>query len=261
MQTTPSNPFDLTGQVAVVTGASRGIGEAVAHALSAAGARVAVASRKIEGVRAVAEAIRARGGEALEMACHTGHREEVEALAGKVRETWGGVDILVNNAATSPHFGPLLDAEEILWDKTVEVNVQGYVHTIKACLPLMRERGGGRVVNVASVAGMVPHAGLGVYGVTKAAVIMLTKTLAVELAKENVRVNAIAPGLIRTRFSEVLWSSPEATQRALASIPQGRIGEVEDLTGAVLYLASDASRFTTGAVLVVDGGQTLSLAY
>jgi NAD(P)-dependent dehydrogenase (short-subunit alcohol dehydrogenase family) len=258
MQTTPSNPFDLTGQVAVVTGASRGIGEAVAKALAAAGARVAVASRKIEGVHAVAEAIRAKGGEALEVACHTGRREDVEALAARVRETWGGVDVLVNNAATSPHFGPLLDAEEAQWDKTIEVNVKGYVHTIKACLPLMRERGGGRIVNVASVAGMVPHSGLGVYGVTKAAVIMLTKTLAVELAKENVRVNAIAPGLIRTRFSEVLWTSPEANRRALASIPQGRIGEVDDLVGAFLYLASDASRFTTGAVLVVDGGQTLN---
>jgi len=252
-----TNPFDLTGQVAVVTGASRGIGEAVAGALSKAGARVVVASRKIEGVRAVAERIRS----ALELACHTGRRQDAEALAARVRETWGRVDILVNNAATSPHFGPLLEADEAAWDKTIEVNVKGYLNMIQACIPSMREQGGGRIVNVASVAGMYPHSGLGVYGVTKAAVIMLTKTLAVELAKENVRVNAIAPGLIRTRFSEVLWSSPEASQRALASIPQGRIGEVEDLTGAVLYLASEASKFTTGAVMVVDGGQTLSLAY
>jgi NAD(P)-dependent dehydrogenase (short-subunit alcohol dehydrogenase family) len=256
-----TNPFDLTGQVAVVTGASRGIGEAVAGALSKAGARVVVASRKIEGVWAVAERIRSAGGEALEMACHTGRRQDAEALAARVRETWGRVDILVNNAATSPHFGPLLDADEAAWDKTIEVNVKGYLNMIQACMPSMREQGGGRIVNVASVAGMYPHSGLGVYGVTKAAVIMLTRTLAVELAKENVRVNAIAPGLIRTRFSEVLWSSPEASQRALASIPQGRIGEVEDLTGAVLYLASEASKFTTGAVMVVDGGQTLSLAY
>lgn len=260
METT-SPSFDLTGQVAVVTGASRGIGEAVAQALAAAGARVVVASRKIEGVRAVAERIRAAGGQALEVACHTGRRQDTEALAVQVREAWGRVDVLVNNAATSPHFGPLLEADEAAWDKTIEVNVKGYVNMIQACIPFMREQGGGRIVNLASVAGMYPHSGLGVYGVTKAAVIMLTKTLAVELAKENVRVNAIAPGLIRTRFSEVLWSSPEASRRALASIPQGRIGEVEDLTGAVLYLASEASRFTTGAVLVVDGGQTLSLAY
>jgi NAD(P)-dependent dehydrogenase (short-subunit alcohol dehydrogenase family) len=261
MQTTSSNPFDLTGQVAVVTGASRGIGAAIAGALAAAGARVVVASRKLEGVEAVAEDIRSHGGEALAVACHAGRKQDAEALAARVREVWGGVDVLVNNAATNPHFGPLLDADEAQWDKTFEVNVKGYVHMIQACLPLMKERGGGRIVNVASVAGKIPHSGLGVYGVTKAAVIMLTKTLALELARDGVRVNAIAPGLIRTRFSEVLWSSPEASERALAAIPQGRIGEVDDLTGAVLYLASDASRFTTGSVLVVDGGQTLKMAY
>ncbi len=260
MKTTSSNPFDLTGQVAVVTGASRGIGEAVALALAAAGAKVAVASRKIEGVQPTADAILAADGEAFAMACHTGRREDVEVLAARVRETWGGADILVNNAATSPHYGPLLEAGDAHWDKTFEVNVKGYVSLIQACVPQMRERGGGRIVNIASVAGIYPHSGLGVYGVTKAAVLMLTKTLAVELAGDNIRVNAIAPGLIRTRFSEVLWSSPEASRRALASIPQGRIGEVGDLTGAVLYLASRASAFTTGSVLVVDGGQTVNLA-
>lgn len=261
MLTRPHHPFELKGRVAVVTGASRGIGEAIATALAAAGADLVVASRKAENVQPIADLLNANGSRAVAVACHTGRADQVAALAARAREAFGGVDIVINNAATSPHFGPLLDAEESHWDKTFEVNVKGYVHVIKACVPLMRERGGGTIVNVASVAGFVPHGGLGVYGVTKAAVLMLTKTLAAELAPDHIRVNAIAPGLIQTRFSEVLWSSPEMREKALASIPQRRLGQPEDLTGAVLYLASDASRFTTGSVLIVDGGQTLAGAY
>ena len=260
MPPTPSSLLDLTGKVALITGASRGIGSAIASSYAAAGARVVLASRKLEGLESVAEQIRSSGGEAIAVACHTGKAAEVEALVAQARETFGGVDILVNNAAASPHFGPLLEASETHWDKTFEVNVKGYVHTIKACVPLMRERGGGRIINVASVAAMIPHGGLGVYGVTKAAVIMLTRTLAAELAPD-IRVNAIAPGLIETKFSEVLWSSPEMREKALRSIPLHRIGQTDDLVGAALYLASDASSFTTGAVMVVDGGQTLGGAY
>jgi NAD(P)-dependent dehydrogenase (short-subunit alcohol dehydrogenase family) len=261
MRDTFAHRFDLTGQVAVITGASRGIGAAIAEALAAAGARVVLASRKLDGLEEVAGRIRAAGGETLTVACHTGRAAEVEALAARAAEVFGGIDVLVNNAATNPHFGPLLDASEAQWDKTFEVNVKGYVHAIRACVPRMRGREpGGRIVNVASVAGLVPHGGLGVYGVSKAAVLMLTRTLAAELAPE-IRVNAIAPGLIATRFSEALWSTPEARDRALAAIPQRRIGQPDDLVGAVLYLASDASRYTTGTVIVVDGGQTLGGAY
>lgn len=260
MTPTPSSLLDLTGKVAIVTGASRGIGAAIASAFAAAGARLVLASRKTEGLEPVADQIRGSGGEAIAVACHTGRAADVQALVAQARDAFGGVDVLVNNAATSPHFGPLLEASEAQWDKTYEVNVKGYVHTIRACVPLMRERGGGRVINVASVAGMIPHSGLGVYGVTKAAVIMLTKTLAAELAPD-VRVNAIAPGLIETKFSEVLWSTPELQEKALRAIPLHRIGQTDDLVGAALYLASDASGFTTGSVMIVDGGQTLGGAY
>ena len=254
-------PWDLSGRVALVTGASRGIGEAIALALAGAGARLALAGRKPEALEPVAARIRAAGGEALAVACHTGRRAEVEALVAATRERFGGLDVVINNAATNPHFGPLLAAEDSHWDKTLEVNLKGYLHVIRAAVPHLAARGGGSIVNVASVAGIIPHGGLGVYGVSKAAVLMLTKTLAVELAPQAIRVNALAPGLIRTRFSEALWTRPEVEQRALAAIPQHRLGEPGDVAGAALYLASDAARFTTGAVLVVDGGQLLAGSY
>ena len=258
----PAAPlFDLAGRVALVTGASRGIGEAIARAFAAAGARVVLASRKRADLEAAAGRIREAGGEALALPCHTGRAAEVQALADAVHGAFGGLDVLVNNAATSPHFGPLLAADEGQWDKTFEVNVKGYTLVTRACVPLLRARGGGSILNLASVAGLVPHTGLGVYGVTKAAVLMLTRTLALELAADGIRVNALAPGLIQTRFSEALWQAPGLRERGLAAIPQGRLGQPEDLVGAALYFASDASRYTTGAVLVVDGGQTLGGAY
>jgi NAD(P)-dependent dehydrogenase (short-subunit alcohol dehydrogenase family) len=254
----------LHGKTLFITGASRGIGLAIALRAARDGAQIVVAAKTAESnpklpgtIHSAAAEIEAAGGQALAIQCDIRDEASVQAAVAAATARFGGIDILVNNAATSPHFGPILEAEESQWDKTLEVNVKGYVHTVRACVPRMRERGGGRIVNIASVAGMFPHRGLGVYCVSKAAVLMLTRALGMELAKENIRVNAIAPGIIRTKFSEVLWSSPDA----LSTIPQGRIGEPEDIVGAVLYFAGQASGFTTGSVLVIDGGQTLGLAY
>ena len=168
---------------------------------------------------------------------------------------FGGVDILVNNAATNPHFGPLLTAEESQWDKILDVNLKGYFRMIKACVGSMRERGGGKIINIASVAGIRPQFGMGVYGVSKAGVLMMTQTLAVELAADNIQVNAIAPGFIQTQFSRVLLETPEIHRKVIGLIPQGRIGQPKEITGMALYLASPASNFTTGAIMVLDGGQ------
>jgi NAD(P)-dependent dehydrogenase (short-subunit alcohol dehydrogenase family) len=171
--------------------------------------------------------------------------------------TWGDVVILVNIAATSPHFGPLLSAEASQWEKTFDVNVLGYMRCIQAVVPDMQRQGGGKIINIASIAAVRPLPNMGVYGVSKAAVLMLTQVLAVELAVHNIQVNAIAPGFIKTRFSQAIWDNPTANDAVVANIPQGRMGEAEEITGIALYLASQGSSYTTGAVMVLDGGHTL----
>ncbi|HXF63199.1 MAG TPA: glucose 1-dehydrogenase [Caldilineaceae bacterium] len=250
----PLAQFRLDGKVALITGASRGIGAAIAHAYAGAGARVVLSSRKQAGVEEVAAAIRAAGGEALAVAAHTGDAAAVQAAVAQAVTEFGGLDILVNNAATSPHFGPLLAAEESHWDKTLDVNVKGYMRLVQACAPHLRARGGGKIINVASIAGLRPQGGMGIYCVSKAAVLMLTQVLAVELAPDNIQVNAIAPGYVKTRFSRALWDNPALNEALLRQIPQGRLAAPDELTGIALYLASAASSFTTGAVFVVDGG-------
>ncbi|NUQ38609.1 MAG: glucose 1-dehydrogenase [Caldilineales bacterium] len=253
-----AHPFDLTGKVAVVTGASRGIGRAIASAFAAAGAGVVLSSRKQAELDAVAAEIRAQGGQALAVAAHTGDEAAVAALFDEAVQAFGGVDILVNNAGTNPHFGPILTAEESHWQKTLDVNVMGYFRVAKHAAAAMQARGGGKMINVASVAGRVPLPGMGVYGVSKAAVLMLTQVLAAELAAANIQVNALAPGFIKTRFSEALWGNPQIHQRVLQIVPQHRIAEPEELTGIALYLASSASDFTTGAIFTIDGGQLVA---
>jgi len=250
--------FSLEGKVAIVTGASRGIGESIAHTYAQAGAKVALVSRKLDGVTAVADTIRGAGGDALPVAAHMGDHAAVKAMVDTVIQTYGGVDIVVNNAGTNPHFGKLLTADESLWDKTLDVNLRGHFRLIQAAVPSMIERGGGKVINVASIAGITPNPGVGLYGITKAAVIMMTKVLAVELAEHNIQVNAIAPGFVKTKFSQAIWDNEEVNAKIIANTPAGRIASVEELEGLSLYLASPASSFLTGQVIVIDGGLTLS---
>ena len=252
--------FDLTGKVALITGASRGIGQAIAEAYAAAGAKVVLASRKQEALDEVAEIIRGNGGEALPIAAHTGDDDAVNELVAKATEAYGGIDIAVNNAATNPHFGPVMTADESHWDKIMDVNVKGYFRVAKGCASSMKARGGGKIINIASIAGLAPQPGMGVYCVSKAAVLMLTQVLAAELAADNIQVNAIAPGFIKTKFSAAIWSNSAINDAVMKQIPQGRMAEPEELTGMALYLASGASSFTTGATMLIDGGQFIGNA-
>lgn len=252
-----NNPFDLTGKVAIVTGASRGIGHSIAEHYAKAGAKVVLASRKQESLDEVAANIKAQGGEALAIAAHTGKKETLTELVQKTVEAYGRVDVLVNNAATNPHFGPMLEAEDSLWMKTIEVNIMGNIWLCQQVVPVMRENGGGGIINIASVNGIRPGTMQGIYSMTKAAVISLTKTLAMELGVDGIRVNAIAPGLIQTKFAQVLWENESLLNSVQDRTPLGRIGQPEDIASLALWLASDASSFATGETYVVDGGLTL----
>ena len=244
----------LEGRVAIVTGASRGIGRAIALRLAQAGAGVVVSSRKLDAVQAVAAEIAAGSGQALAVEAHAGRTQAVEALVAQALERFGRVDIAVNNAATNPHFGPLLSADEEQWDKILDTNAKGAFRMCKAVVPHMQALGGGKIINVASIAGLRPAPGMGLYGISKAAVILLTQQLAMELGPAHIMVNAIAPGVIRTRFSQILWQTPGLSDSILGRMPLGRFGEPQDVAELALFLASPASDYVTGAVFVVDGG-------
>jgi NAD(P)-dependent dehydrogenase (short-subunit alcohol dehydrogenase family) len=251
--------FDLSGKVAIITGASRGIGQAIAERCAEAGAKVVISSRKQESLNDVAAGIRSKGGEALSVAAHSGDKAALQALAQAAVEAYGRVDILVNNAATNPHFGALLEAEDSLWQKTIEVNIMGMVWLTQAVVPLMRANGGGKIINLASINGLRPGRLQGIYSMTKAAVINLTQTLAMELGIDGIQVNAIAPGLVRTKFARVIWENETIADQIIARTPAGRIGEPDDIAGIALYLASPASAYTTGQVFVIDGGSTIPM--
>lgn len=250
--------YSLEGKVALVTGGSRGIGREIAMRMAQAGAKVVVCSRQMENVQTVADEIEAGGGEALAFQAHVGRPGDVTALVEQTVETFGKVDVVFNNAATNPHFGPLLTADEGQWDKILDINAKGVFRVCKAVVPYMEAQGGGKIINLVSVAGLRPSPGLAVYGISKAAVIMLTKVLAVELGHANIQVNAIAPGVIKTRFSQLLWQTPRIAEPLLKSLPLGRFGEPEDVAGLALFLAGPLSDYITGSVFLVDGGMNLT---
>jgi NAD(P)-dependent dehydrogenase (short-subunit alcohol dehydrogenase family) len=252
------NLFELEGKVALITGASKGIGEAMARGLAEFGAKVVVSSRKADAVEAVAESFRADGLEASGIAANMGRIEDIEALVDKVVGVYGGLDILINNAATNPVYGPIQQTDERAFDKIIDVNLKGPFVLCNKAYPILKDRGGGAIIHISSIGGLTPEQGIGMYSVSKAALINLTKAMAQDWGPDNIRVNAICPGLIKTKFSEALWSDEANLKRFLHSIPLGRLGRADDIAGLAVYLASDASAYCTGGVYMADGGYAAS---
>lgn len=250
--------FNLDGKVAIVSGASKGIGESIAYGLAEAGAKVIISSRKQEAVDEVAAKFRADGYEATGVACHVGNEAQLKNLVEKTVEIYGGVDIVINNAATNPVFGPLVDGEGLIFDKIMNVNVKACMLLANLCHPIMKKRGGGSVINIASVEGLRPSVGLGMYSISKAAVIMLTQSQAKEWGADNIRSNAICPGLIKTKFSQALWSNDHILKHVESQLPAGRMAQPDEMGGLALFLASDASSYCTGGVYTADGGHMIA---
>ncbi len=253
--------FDLTGKVAVVTGSSKGIGRSIAAAMAAHGARVVISSRKAEVCEAVAAEINAAcaegPGEAISIPAHIGEKEQLENLVAQTRETWGQIDILVCNAAVNPYYGPSKDIPDSAFDKIMNSNVKSNHWLCHMVLPEMVERKDGVVLVVSSVGGLRASQVIGAYNISKAADLALVRNLSAEYGRHNIRVNAIAPGLIRTDFARALWENPDTLKMATANTPLQRIGEPDELAGVAVFLASAAGSFATGQTFVIDGGQTI----
>ena len=248
--------LDLNNKTAIVSGGSKGIGKAIATKLAQAGANVVICSRKKENLdSAVNEAV-SNGLTLFPIECNTSDEKSIQSVVDHTLEKFNGVDILVNNAAANPYYGPILNSEDSHWDKIFDVNVKGYFNFAKACSKTMIANNSGKIINVASIAAKTPLEGLGVYNISKAAVVMLTKVLAKELGEYNINVNTLAPGLIKTDFSKALWENEDTHNKIVKSIPQGKMGSPDDISGMALYLASEASDFVTGSIFTVDGGIT-----
>ena len=248
--------FSLKDKVALITGASRGIGEATAIGLAQAGADLAIVSRKLPDLEKVAEEVRKLGKKCLPVQAHLGKVEEINQLVKRVLEEFGKIDILVNNAATNPTMAPAIDVDERAWDSVMNLNLKGLFFLSQAVARVMREKGGGKIINVSSAAGITPDI-LPLYSISKAGVNMATKVMAQQWAQHNVRVNAIAPGLTKTRFSEALWKNPDILKMAMFKTPMRRPAEPVEMVGTIIYLASDASGYVTGQIIAVDGGITI----
>lgn len=246
--------FELHGRVALITGASRGIGEAIARLLAQQGAHVVISSRKQDDLDTVAASIIADGGKATAIAAHQGDSAALRHLMDRIAAQFGRLDILVNNAATNPYFGHIADTDVGMIDKTLQVNVKGYFELSSLAAKLMKQNGGGSIVNIASINGLRPAMFQGIYSVTKAAVINMTQAFAKECGPWKVRVNAVLPGLTDTKFASALIANDGIRKSFLAQVPLGRVAQPEEIAPAVLYLASDASSYVTGTTLVVDGG-------
>ncbi|HYZ32791.1 MAG TPA: SDR family oxidoreductase [Crenalkalicoccus sp.] len=249
-----SSLFDLTGKVAIVTGASRGIGRAIAERMAEHGAKVVISSRKLDACQAVVEAIQARGGEAFAQACNIGRKEELQALVDATLARWGGVDVLVCNAAINPYFGPGAGIPDEVFDKMMATNVKSNMWLAHMCVPSMRSRGGGAIIIISSIGGYRGSTHLGAYAITKAADLQLARNLAVEWGPANIRVNCISPGLVRTEFARALWENPEIYRKRTRDTPLKRIGEPDEIAGAAVFLAAPAGSFMTGQSIVIDGG-------
>jgi NAD(P)-dependent dehydrogenase (short-subunit alcohol dehydrogenase family) len=249
--------FDLTNKVAIITGSSKGIGEAMAITLAQAGASVVISSRKQDAVDKVAQELTDQGYKAVGIACHVGDPEQRTHLVAKTVEKYGRIDILINNAAINPIFGPVEDASGDIFDKIMDVNVKAPWDLANQCLPYLKENGG-CVINISSVEGMHPGFGLGLYSVSKAALIMLTKNQAKEWGKHGIRSNVICPGLVKTKFSAALWQNEKILNQVEKNIPAGRMATPEEMTGLALLLASPAGSYMTGGVYTADGGYLIA---
>ena len=248
--------FRLNKKTAIVSGGSKGIGKAIALKYAQAGADVVICSRRKENLEAAVTEAESNGFSLIPIECNTSNFDSIQSVVDLTMDKFGKVDILVNNAATNPYYGPILNSEDSHWDKIFDVNVKGYFNFAKACSISMIKNNYGKIINVASIAAKTPLEGLGVYNISKAAVVMLTKVLAKELGQHNIQINTLAPGLIKTDFSKALWENEDTYNKIVKSIPQGKMGTPEDISGMALYLASDASDFITGSIFTVDGGIT-----
>ena len=256
----PRNLFDLRGKIALVNGGSRGIGEASARALAAHGAKVIVTSRKLAACEEVAERIRSAGGDCQAKACHAGNLDQLAALFADIEREYGRLDVLMNNAATTAYYGHILDTDVGAFDKVMETNVRGYFYACVHGAKLMAKGGGGSIINTASVFGLRPGGGdkAAIYSISKSAIITLTQTFANECASSGVRVNALLPGLTQTKLAGALLDDENTRGSLVSRIPMGRVAQPEEMAGAVVYLASQASSYVTGSLQIVDGGYTIN---